>query len=345
MINKLNLSLLLETFEKNQQEHLIIPSSIKHEDITGFFAQSLDCAVRNVTFHVQHPIHHLPKDAFVYCLKADPIDAPVFVGIENPSALFLFSKFFGQKEPFFDKRLQNGALGFIVLKMLKNLDEKPLFPKLGIHVQEFVASKETLHHTTLSVEMEDESFFHLHLYYDESFIKTFNALHNTENQESLNPVYCALKAVIGQTVLPKMEMSKIKKDQVLVLDEAHINLETKKGVATLELFGQKMAQVRFGSNHMKVIDLCTPTPGETMEESHELSSIEEMQMQVKVELSTIKMSLGKLQHLKSGDTLDFETETLGSVFLTVDGQKIAKGELVKIGENIGVLIQETAYDR
>lgn len=345
MINKLNLAQLLETFEENQTEHLMLPSSITQEAVIDFFSSMLDCPIKDVSVHTQHPIHHLPKDAFVYCLKADPLDAPLFLGIEHPAAAFLFNKFFGQNEPFTDKRLQQGAVGFIVLNMLKKLTQAALLPKLGIHLQEFVASKETLHHVTLAAQTEEASFFHLHLYYDERFIKTFNVLHNTDHHLELNPVYCSLKAVIAKALLLKKDFDLLKKDQILMLDEAHINLETKKGIATLELLGKPMAQVRFSANHMKVIDVCTPTPGDTMEESDELSSIETMQLCVKVELASIKMSLGKLQHLKSGDTLDFETETLGPVFLTVDGQKMAKGELVKIGDNIGVLIQETAYDR
>jgi len=164
MINKLNLESLLETFESTSQEHLILPSSIKKDHVKELFSSLLEMDVQHLDILTQHPIHHLPKDAFVYCLKADPIDAPLFIGFENPAASFLFNKFFGQKEPFSDKRLQMGALGFIVLKMLKELDEAKLFPKLGIHMQEYVQSKETLHHVTFALELEDENFIHLHIF-------------------------------------------------------------------------------------------------------------------------------------------------------------------------------------
>jgi flagellar motor switch/type III secretory pathway protein FliN len=303
--------------------------------------------VKHLDIVTQHPIHHLPKDAFVYCLKADPIDAPLFVGFENPAASFLFNKFFGQKEPFSDKRLQMGALGFIVLKMLKSLDEIKLFPRLGIHMQEYVQSKETLHHVTFALELGEENFIHLHLYYDESFIRSFNALHESLESEETNPILYDVKLVIGSTQLDKSQIDQLKKDHVLMLENAHLNLETKKGVVTFEVFNQPVAEARISSNHLKIIDLVTPSFGETMEDTMEsnLKNMDEIKLNIKVELASLKLPLHKLKNLKSGDTLDFEMENIASVFLTLEGQKIAKGELIKLGDNIGVLIQETAYDR
>lgn len=60
-----------------------------------------------------------------------------------------------------------------------------------------------------------------------------------------------------------------------------------------------------------------------------------------VEVDRIKMSLEKLLQLTPGNIIELNAHPNQGVYLTVHGKKIAKGELVKIGEVLGVKITET----
>lgn len=63
---------------------------------------------------------------------------------------------------------------------------------------------------------------------------------------------------------------------------------------------------------------------------------------VVVEVAQITMSLEKLLQLTPGNILDLTVKPNQGVYLTVHGKKIAKGELIKVGEVLGVKIIETA---
>ncbi|MES2199661.1 MAG: type III secretion system cytoplasmic ring protein SctQ [Chlamydiota bacterium] len=59
-----------------------------------------------------------------------------------------------------------------------------------------------------------------------------------------------------------------------------------------------------------------------------------------IEVDRIKMSLEKLLQLAPGNILEMTVRPSQGVYLTVHGKKIAKGELIKIGEVLGVKILE-----
>ncbi|MBS0628494.1 MAG: type III secretion system cytoplasmic ring protein SctQ, partial [Verrucomicrobia bacterium] len=60
-----------------------------------------------------------------------------------------------------------------------------------------------------------------------------------------------------------------------------------------------------------------------------------------VEVDRIKMSLEKILQLTPGNIIELDVHPNQGVYLTVHGKKIARGELIKIGEVLGVKITET----
>jgi flagellar motor switch protein FliN len=67
-------------------------------------------------------------------------------------------------------------------------------------------------------------------------------------------------------------------------------------------------------------------------------SVHEVSVPLVVELGKINMSIEKLLQLKPGNTIEFPLRADQSVDLTLHGKKIAKGELVKIGEAVGIKV-------
>ncbi len=71
-----------------------------------------------------------------------------------------------------------------------------------------------------------------------------------------------------------------------------------------------------------------------------LASTKDIPFQIVVEVDRLKMSLEKLLQLQPGNILELPTHPERGVTLTVQGKKIARGELLKLGDVLGVKIVE-----
>lgn len=70
---------------------------------------------------------------------------------------------------------------------------------------------------------------------------------------------------------------------------------------------------------------------------------DQIPLSIVVELGTIQMTMDKLLQIEPGNLLDISVQPENSVDLTVNGRVIAKGELVRIGENLSVRVVELGY--
>lgn len=61
-------------------------------------------------------------------------------------------------------------------------------------------------------------------------------------------------------------------------------------------------------------------------------------IQITVEVGRLQMPLEKVTQLKPGNVLELGLSPQPDVYLTVGGKRIAKGELVNLGEALGVKI-------
>lgn len=67
---------------------------------------------------------------------------------------------------------------------------------------------------------------------------------------------------------------------------------------------------------------------------------EEIPITLTVEISRIKISVEKLLQMEPGNLIELSVRPEQGVYLTVQGKRIAKGELVHLGETLGVKILE-----
>lgn len=74
-------------------------------------------------------------------------------------------------------------------------------------------------------------------------------------------------------------------------------------------------------------------------ESHKLESIP---LSIVVEVGRLQISMQKLMELQPGNLLELDLKPENGVDLTVNGKRIGKGELMKIGEALGVRILDIA---
>jgi len=78
------------------------------------------------------------------------------------------------------------------------------------------------------------------------------------------------------------------------------------------------------------------TKGE--DETEKLISSTEIPITITMEIGRVQMPLQKLTQLQPGNILDLSTNPQAGVYLTVGGKRVAKGELVQLGESLGVKI-------
>jgi flagellar motor switch protein FliN len=72
--------------------------------------------------------------------------------------------------------------------------------------------------------------------------------------------------------------------------------------------------------------------------SKNLSLPKDIPFPIVVEIGQLKMSLEKLLQLQPGNVLEMTVRPEQGVYLTVHGKRIAQGELIKIGDVLGVKI-------
>lgn len=97
------------------------------------------------------------------------------------------------------------------------------------------------------------------------------------------------------------------------------------------------------SNHVtkESEDDLTREEGEQFEQpSQGLLKTEQIPVLLTVELGKIQMSMDKLLQIEPGNLLEISLQPENGVNLTMNGKKIARAELIRIGENLGVRILE-----
>ncbi len=72
----------------------------------------------------------------------------------------------------------------------------------------------------------------------------------------------------------------------------------------------------------------------------ELISPQNIPLTLTVEIARLKMSLDKLMKLKPGNVIDLLVAPEQGVHLTIDGKKVARGQLLRIGDVLGVKLTE-----
>lgn len=88
---------------------------------------------------------------------------------------------------------------------------------------------------------------------------------------------------------------------------------------------------------MKPEEPTAAPPPEPVEEKKPFSP-EDIPLTVVVEVGRLKMSVGKLMELQPGNMLDLNVHPENGVDLVVNGKRIAKAELLLIGETLGVRV-------
>ena len=161
-----------------------------------------------------------------------------------------------------------------------------------------------------------------------------------------------LRFEIGHTTLSALEWEKVSVGDFILLDRCSFDPATHKGTLFISLDGTALLRGKIKDNNIKIVDYAfyheekPPMPFEEEELPVEEEPVEQIAplptdvtaLTLKVEVDRMPMNLEQLIHLTPGNMLEFPLKPEQGVNLVLDGKKVAKGELLKLGDLIGIKI-------
>lgn len=179
-----------------------------------------------------------------------------------------------------------------------------------------------------------------------------------------------VRVELGQTALALSQWKKVRAGDFILLDRCSFDPKTQKGTATLVLEETPLFRARLKDNSLKIVDYAsyreeknpmdTDIPEdetnpeeeflseEPSEENHlwssetasaeKMISSKEIPLTLTVEVARLKLNLEKLLELSPGNVLELPVRPEQGVSITIGGKTVAKAELIRLGEMLGVKI-------
>jgi flagellar motor switch protein FliN/FliY len=168
------------------------------------------------------------------------------------------------------------------------------------------------------------------------------------SSEMTQNIEVSLRCEIGHTSISQEEWDKIQVGDFVILDRCSYDPLEQKGSTTLMLGTTPLLIARMKPEGMKVLDFAFYKEEEqtdeplTLEEEvprgETLPSETSSDFTLTAEIGHVSMPLHKLLHLESGMMIDLMMRPEQGVDITVSGKKVAKAELLKLGETLGLRI-------
>lgn len=271
---------------------------------------------------------------------------------------------------FYDESLQEGFFQFIFLSVLEQFNRslplgdltavlKPTYPL----PESALAVDISIHagHHQLWARLLISRALHSQLQHHFSQESTLNL-----TDPAVQSIPLSLHLEVGTTQLTSSQIGKIQTGDLVLLDRCGFDVAHQRGRAILTLGSTPLFDIRIKGHEAKIIEYAfyqeeknpmrdefpeDETPAEeSPEEENPLWATEssekgnnfikekDIPITITVEMGRIQMPLQKVAELKPGNVLDLSIPPSLGVNLTVGGKRIAKGELIQMGEVIGVKI-------
>lgn len=172
---------------------------------------------------------------------------------------------------------------------------------------------------------------------------------------------------IGKISYSSSKWERVQVGDLLFLDSGTYNPDIDEGLGLLKVEGLNLFQVQILKNrlilqpiHEEIMDEEIDEPKEEKvieeaelisedehppehvevksEEEEEPQTLKEIPLTISVELTRFQISLERLLQLQPGNTLEIPLDPSQLVSLTLRGKLVAKGELIQLGEKLGIQI-------
>lgn len=315
----------------------------------------------------------LGRELQLFTLELAPLAEVAFLAIsaEDRAKLMLRALSTSKDEKGFSHPdFQKGFLLYLLLEMAKIMDDVKGFGDLSIRVgqtETLPQENEALcYEIALTLGREK---IRSRLILGAAFQEAFRA-HFSKRKPPLDEYPLAketpltLHLEIGSATLGQEAWKSVQNGDLVILDRCSFDPAQHKGSATLMLGEAPLFRARLKDHALKILDYSfykedamarsdedelpneegldkEALPEEEGAAPPEMVPLNEIPLTLTVEAGRLQISVEKLLQMKPGNTLELGISPEEGVYLTVGGNRIARGELVKIGELLGVRILET----
>jgi flagellar motor switch protein FliN/FliY len=307
-----------------------------------------------------------------HCVElSTPLDGVLLFSLSNDDITTLIEIFSKQVVEIVDPYLAKSLFYFLALEIIKTLKEVAFLPHLELKISEVG----TLPNAPLFSNFIDckvgKKQLSFRISYTKSFAKSFDTYINpqlhTSLPKGLDKIDTYLHMQVGSTELDFEAFKTIKKGDFVLLDRCTIDPETHHGTLNLALNSTPLMIAKLKENQLKILDL-VKIAGEEMIDDQEMNQEDESWLEenkegvaaaasiekgkeklikpsdipltLTAEVGRLKLSVKELLELAPNTTLDLKINLDEGVDLMIGNKKVAKGELVKLGNFLGVRITE-----
>ncbi|MCB1108249.1 MAG: type III secretion system cytoplasmic ring protein SctQ [Chlamydiia bacterium] len=297
-------------------------------------------------------------------LELSPLKEPLFLVMPKSDVEKLTTSLMGERGPGLkDPSISTAFFQYALLEMLSQMaDLRPLgdlVPQLADHTFEPGRG----YALDVAIEREGQTLW-LRLICPEDFHKAFkthfaNQKIDLFNHPMADKVQVALTFEIGETTLSAAKWKSVGLGDFVILDRCSYDPNTAKGSMIVSCAGGPLFQARAKEGELKILDYAytfeetamnddeedlmdieEESPPPTHTEHQDLISADNVPLQIIVEVGRVHMPLSKVLGLKPGNVLDLSMRPEEGVTLTVSGKAIAKGQLLAVGDVLGVKITD-----
>jgi flagellar motor switch protein FliN/FliY len=248
-----------------------------------------------------------------------------------------------QKEKFFDPRLQEGYYQFIMLEVLEMVNGLNIFKDL---LPKMTFSPTLPQEECLCIDVAI-SFYPKTIYgrmvIPHSFLNLFKTHQPFEKpplskRQAVQHLEFTLRLETGSISLDQEEWKNISPGDYMILDKCSYDPEEKKGSILMYLEGTPILQARIKPDGIKILDYIfysedSENPLPSQEEVSDQSPFK-----IDIEAEHIRMPLENILALKPEHLLDVIVKPELGVNIILKNEQVGKGELMKLGDTIGVRI-------
>lgn len=239
-----------------------------------------------------------------------------------------------EKETFAGAKLRQGFYHFLFLKVLDTLDHLKIFKEVSLHLlPNTPLPQENGFCIDIACALPNRTL-QGRLICSQTFLSAFKAHQPLQKTTLLSLGETAsldlnLRCEVGHTSLKSEEWDSLQVGDFLMLDRCSFDPTEGKGSMIVALGDTALFMARFKPEGLKVLDYALyqeAAPGETTD------------LLLTAEVGRLHISLHQLLQLKSGSMLDLPMRPEQGVDITLGGRRVAKAELIKLGEASGLRI-------
>lgn len=284
-----------------------------------------------------------------------------------------------EKRTFSDEDFQKGFFRFSFLNVLNAADHLKIYEGLSPKLHSSHLSKEKAYCIDIQINLSNETLLG-RLICPLDFHRIFTS-HFSSKPFTLDYVDSSLeltlKVQVGSVKIATSEWQEVRTGDFVILDQCSYHPNTKQGSLIITLENTPLFIAKNKHHELKILDYVLyeqedsfmmedTTDNHEEEDSFEEEEFEEEEeifeesapidspveqvisfkdipLSLCVEVAHIKMSLKQILSLKPGNTLELPISVEHGVNITLNAKIVARGELLQLGDLVGVKISEISH--